>query len=1752
MEDLLLQIINECSNNRQAHLKASAQVAYDLLQSQQSLLRDPAHELRSKCFGVFQTALETRKSKFVSLALTGLHRILRDDRFQTNFEPEDDSLWLPSQFLQATTSILSQSDDTQVDILKVLLNIACSSYWTVNGRIIIQMLAMCCEVYEYGTEAVKTASQAAANQTLRAFCHLLDVESLEAKDNKMHEVGSGGIDCFNELIPILQYICSKLDEAQTGQSNASVLLLLEGLHTVVSSLPQRVHTNSHFTKFLWQKLCPVLIGLMTPPRNTNITFTRLLPMDSLPQHKIIYSIAGQLVRLVGCVCSLRPVLESVYHRMLLYPRVPQRMDSLKALTELLRSPSRLVDFAGPLLVEDDRGCQQSDMALTRLVMDSLQECSESKDTNVIAATVACIETLLSTLLQISSGQAINHIYVTKINSIYPSLVSCDYKGPLTYQTLCRLPKLYRDSMMEKSDLEDGEREEGDGTSEDSSDCSDITEDHPNSDLDENDGVSTKIGFPETLGSVQQEKIYSKESGDCERDNARHFVNTLLEFLPSILPLKYSIEIDDAIQRFASNYCQGLYYKKNRIQTDIESAIVNADGIYLATYSALSLNLKLINVGYYDHSSDDIPMTEDQFVSEVEESGVLVYLSSRWLCEVYQQVLCIDLLTMAGCEANASILNLLSDLGGIYFESEVLSDCVKLEKAASRQYTSPEVQAGLKLARRMLTCCWDSMLAILTVGVKGDQNTVPQSLHALHNAALLCNATGLQRRSGTVFSLLSNACCNSQDEKPSLLASYALSLDVLLSRSLELASHAPQSWPHVLKCCLHVSRLEHLMAYSQSAKSASKINGKSQDSQDLTVSVIEGDVASLIGDLSGVSVLPQTTAAAVLCILSHHIDRLFDDAAVKLKLNSLLSFCSAVCTASEKQLRVSPGGNSGSNTGSNKDGVKLPIGWWWNSSSRSGNSTPPPLLLTRLAQLLIKAARSGRPLIHIMKLWSAVGPHLMHASCHKDPGISKLAVTCIHDVMTTLLNENTELEHFHFNEALFKPFENLLCLELCETDIQDQVVNCICEFVEGSHAEIRSGWRPLFRALGGVSTTNHITSLLEVFQVFLNTENPLVFANAAMDFIHCLIKHVRGNGVEGEVENDNDCRSVLNFVERCSQMLCLMNSMPSCPRFNTARRLEERLDEGDVLDIMDIGGSLAVWAELLEGLASVVPLSPLVYQSAILDILFSILTDMMNQPGLEFTVYCVTFLIISSIQRWLVNNSHNIALWDNQSSSFKQYCGMTTHFVVKILNHLQCCDNVRAGTSMLEQLINAMVECVTVPVEVVARLGCACLRHIVMSGNGVLNSEQWHILVCGVERAASAVLLPLALLNSVYSRNCHRYYGDLAHIKVAARKDSTAQRNARLRHLAQQLNRTVDNVLLLESQRADVSLSANEENDDERSYVLLIYEDVNATVTKDCVSLNNLLVALLAHQMLLQTIGTILLQGTQHLIPSLAGVVSNMSDNRILVNLPEEAVDKLLNCLELSYNTAVEFDSRPGLKFLLQKVAQLDRAANLYRQAGAAWTINLIALFDLCINDQQQRQGNGDTTIREFMPKLRQSLEQLCDTYVDVLLDKDGVHSAVDRFDEKITFIIAQTDDLTDLISNTSGNSSTNCSDKCEEEAGCAEDNREELNDEEGDRVETDGSEKSEADKGDLAAEIEKQKCESICKDREAHMGVWAEMLVSAMELLCQLDDTHLKTLLPAVFPTLRSLTAYSTHSSLKHQLARVFDKLANIYGFASY
>lgn len=117
-------------------------------------------------------------------------------------------------------------------------------------------------------------------------------------------------------------------------------------------------------------------------------------------------------------------------------------------------------------------------------------------------------------------------------------------------------------------------------------------------------------------------------------------------------------MDEILQEFASKCCQ-----HNSAQSFEIKTIMNADGIYLATYSALLLNLRLIQLGHYDKNATSVkvPLTETQFVEEVYGSGVLVYLSATWLSELYQQVLATSLLEIAGYNPNSGQQNALINL-----------------------------------------------------------------------------------------------------------------------------------------------------------------------------------------------------------------------------------------------------------------------------------------------------------------------------------------------------------------------------------------------------------------------------------------------------------------------------------------------------------------------------------------------------------------------------------------------------------------------------------------------------------------------------------------------------------------------------------------------------------------------------------------------------------------------------------------------------------------------------------------------------------------------------------------------------------------------------------------------------------------------------------------------------------------------------------------------------------------------------------
>lgn len=95
---------------------------------------------------------------------------------------------------------------------------------------------------------------------------------------------------------------------------------------------------------------------------------------------------------------------------------------------------------------------------------------------------------------------------------------------------------------------------------------------------------------------------------------------------------------------------------------VDCLFINADGIYLATYSALLLTMKLIYLGYYNQqvlqSKDDertknlskgstfknqlaevtLPLTEAQFIDEIFNYNTTIYLSPHFLAEIYQSIL----------------------------------------------------------------------------------------------------------------------------------------------------------------------------------------------------------------------------------------------------------------------------------------------------------------------------------------------------------------------------------------------------------------------------------------------------------------------------------------------------------------------------------------------------------------------------------------------------------------------------------------------------------------------------------------------------------------------------------------------------------------------------------------------------------------------------------------------------------------------------------------------------------------------------------------------------------------------------------------------------------------------------------------------------------------------------------------------------------------------------------------------------------
>lgn len=245
---------------------------------------------------------------------------------------------------------------------------------------------------------------------------------------------------------------------------------------------------------------------------------------------------------------------------------------------------------------------------------------------------------------------------------------------------------------------------------------------PEDDCDSSDGQATA-----EANWLYTQLSDTKIDGESDRKHAKEFAKILgSQLVPCLLKFHSSIEIDAEIQEFSSRICQQNCMEVSDF--DYNLTVINADGIYLSVYSTFLLSLQLMRIGHYDKSKVRklekgfdlpllqscitlqgqvvIPLTEQQFVNSVQSAGVLVYLSSAWLRELYQCILATNPLEALNQVENTTnrctLIDMICDVGGIG-QSQMLSEWQRLQ-SVTRYMNATEIEtekrkAAKKLARR---------------------------------------------------------------------------------------------------------------------------------------------------------------------------------------------------------------------------------------------------------------------------------------------------------------------------------------------------------------------------------------------------------------------------------------------------------------------------------------------------------------------------------------------------------------------------------------------------------------------------------------------------------------------------------------------------------------------------------------------------------------------------------------------------------------------------------------------------------------------------------------------------------------------------------------------------------------------------------------------------------------------------------------------------------------------------------------------
>ena len=312
-------------------------------------------------------------------------------------------------------------------------------------------------------------------------------------------------------------------------------------------------------------------------------------------------------------------------------------------------------------------------------------------------------------------------------------------------------------------------------------------------------------------------------------------------------------------------------------------------------------------------------------------------------------------------------------------------------------------------------------------------------------------------------------------------------------------------------------------------------------------------------------------------------------------------------------------------------------------------------------------------------------------------------------------------------------------------------------------------------------------------------------------------------------------------------------------------------------------------------------------------------------------------------------------------------------------------------------------------------------------------------------------------------------------------------------------------------------------------------------------LRGLVVGLLAHQLLLQSLGLLLLDNQDNSFAHTANPVNPEDESSmpgLLKYLSPANLSIIFDCLMESHTVAYEFNHRFGLRSLIQMIVRLCAPANLLRQSTMAFKFYLQTLLEICRYNGEHMSGSSVKRIllgdRSSCPDGESSLPEGINDHVTESKDAEWI---VRRLNEACSQLSSVYNRLYSSYENEALERNL---------TSTPDSSPSKLRSHFGDDSSTSIRRKIDSPdilRSDAFCSRDRQHVHVIKKNDEMlQLRTWTAMTVDMLEALLYLPTLQFKPILPAIYPAVTSMIPVSGDPKVCRLLYDIVTRVGSIYG----